>query len=329
MELPQQLIKNKGFIFGDLEDFLNACADLRDFDQAETERLWNLGLPPVTSKESLSVMVGFNPGFVHSMGRSAKAHYRTFEIIKGRKRREIQAPKVGVKIIQTWISWHFASKFKAPQTVFGFVPGRNHIEAAATHLNADWVCSVDIEDFFPSVDTSRVQAALKSLGYTKERSIETLLSICAFREALIQGAPTSPVISNIVLSGLDRALYQYADKHGLRLSRYADDIVLSGKGAYSQGTLEDLRALVEADGWKVSERKLEISERPNRLKVHGLLVHGDHVRLTKGYRNRIRAFRHLLATGRIRNDDLPRVLGHLNYADQVDKMNKTNNYRKN
>lgn len=57
---------------------------------------------------------------------------------------------------------------------------------------------------------------------------------------------------------------------------------------------------------------------PNRLKVHGLLVHGEKVRLTKGYRNRIRAYKHLYGKDKIKDEDVKRIVGHITYASQVE-----------
>ena len=42
-------------------------------------------------------------------------------------------------------------------------------------------------------------------------------------------------------------------------------------------------------------------------------------RLTKGYRNRLRAFKHLLEIGRISENDRSKVAGHLSYAQSVEK----------
>jgi len=48
--------------------------------------------------------------------------------------------------------------------------------------------------------------------------------------------------------------------------------------------------------------------RPKKLQRH----------LTKGYRNRIRAYRHLLSAGKIQGKDIPMIQGHLAYADFVE-----------
>lgn len=72
-------------------------------------------------------------------------------------------------------------------------------------------------------------------------------------------------------------------------------------------------------GWVIADEKEHLAELPNRLKVHGLLVHGPKPRMTKGYRNRIRAYRHLIENGKIKSEDIDKVKGHLAYAAQVEQ----------
>ena len=139
-------------------------------------------------------------------------------------------------------------------------------------------------------------------------------------DSLVQGSPCSPIISNIVLRKLDAQLQQYAQRIGATYTRYADDIVFSGDGDPPEGIAEEIRRLVVGDGWTISEHKTRLDRLPNRLKVHGLLVHGDELRLTKGYRNRIRAYRHLIENKAIDEADMLKILGHINYAKQVERF---------
>lgn len=320
MKLPQHLCENVGFMFSSADELISAMGNVDTQETDEIRRLFDLGLPPITSFDSLAVMFGYNPGFIVSMIKSQKAHYRVFEIPKGRSVRTIMAPKVGLKGVQKWLSVRFQSKFQPLHNVHGFVPGRSHLSAAASHLGAEWVASIDIEDFFPSVNTGRIVEALSHLGYKSERSLVLVSRLCSMRGNLVQGSPCSPVISNIVLRNLDSRLKEYATDRTLTYTRYADDIVLSGTGEPPYELIPFLNNLIVNDGWTVSERKTRLDRLPNRLKVHGLLVHGDKIRLTKGYRNRIRAYRHLQANEAIREDDIAKVSGHLNYAGQVERF---------
>jgi hypothetical protein len=128
------------------------------------------------------------------------------------------------------------------------------------------------------------------------------------------------VLSNLVFSPSDAILKQIAAKVGARYTRYADDIVFSGSGSPPAGLVEQVRSVITEAGWKIAERKDYLAMLPRRLKVHGLLVHGTSPRLTKGYRNRIRAMEHLTKHAKVRDEDAAVFQGHLSYAKSVQQI---------
>ncbi len=319
MRLPTSLISSPSFVIEDPNDLILALGGIEETDKAEILRLHSAGLPPVISVDALSVMLGYNPGFIYSMMLSPSAHYRFFTIPSGKRRRSIQAPKVALKGLQTWLAYHFQEAWKPAPNVYGFVRGKSHIDAAKQHVRAKWVCSVDIENFFPSVKSDRLRRAFQELGYTNADSQELLIRLCSLKGALVQGSPVSPVLSNIVLKRLDQSLTDYARSCGAIFTRYADDIVFSGKESTPDNIVDHLVGQVERDGWKIAHNKTRLDLYPGRLKVHGLLVHGSKIRLTKGYRNRIRAYNHLLTNGKVPENEFRRFKGHLEYAKQTEK----------
>lgn len=319
MRLPHNLLENVGLLTDGPEELIAALGEECGVGEAdEIFRLFSLGLPPVSSLKALAVMTGYNAGFVWSLVDRPEKYYRVFDIPKGRQVRRIEAPMVALKLIQKWFSLHFERQWKPHDAVHGFVRGRSHLSAARKHVTAEWVVSVDIENFFPSTLKKDVRAAMVRLGYHSEESLSTMESLCCRYERLAQGAPSSPVVANIALDKLDQRIAAIADHHGVVFTRYADDIVLSGRGRAPEKIIEELVAVFDGTSWHLSAQKQSVSQLPDRLKVHGLLVHGQHVRLTKGYRNRLRAFRHLLDRGAIKDADQRRVCGHLNYSRQIE-----------
>ena len=277
------------------------------------------GLPPALSAGVVATLFGVSIPFTKAISKNPKRYYRVFAIRKGNKTREISAPKVALKLLQSWIGSHLSRSVSLNSCVFGFVPEKNGvIEAAKLHSSARWVYSLDLRDFFPSIDGSRVEEALRKLGYT-DHSAAFIRSLCVLNGALPQGSPASPVLSNLVFTDTDIELSKLAVECSVRYTRYADDLVFSGVDEVPPQLQQKVRHILNAHGWVIAEEKEHLAKLPQRLKVHGLLVHGTAPRMTKGYRNRIRAYRHLLAKGLIRVDDLPKVKGHLSYADQVER----------
>jgi len=320
MKLPQLLLDSPFFQFNSFDELNRALASAWDpKEAAEARRLIEQNLPPVTSVIALATMLGLNPGLVWSITHRPHRYYRSFTIPKGKGIRQIDAPRVLLKVIQKWISVHLQRVYAAPDHVYGFVSTRSHVEAAATHCGANWVFSVDIADFFPSTPDTQVFQAFHALGYS-EKSADLLTKLACLRGGLAQGAPTSPILSNICMATVDQQLSAVAIANGIRLTRYADDIVLSGTGDPPADLEQQVRAILADTPWKVAEGKVSLDVAPTRLKVHGLLVNGNAVRLTKGYRNRIRAYRHLMNRSAIRDEDLAKIRGHLEYSRYIDQI---------
>lgn len=291
--------------------------DTRTLYAAEIQRLFEAGLPPLVSFRVVAVLFGFSPSFVGTLVKRPMKYYRIFEIRTGKKVRVIQAPKVALKVIQRWIGGNLALAASYSDSAFGFVPGRSHIDAAARHCQADWVYSVDIKDFFRTTSQARVHAALTKIGYS-ERAADLAVALTCYGGFLAQGAPSSPVLSNIVFQEFDQKLESLASELGLTFTRYADDIAFSGKGVPVDGLCDRVKEIIRSGGWEISEKKEKLFKKPYRLKVHGLLVDGVKPRLTKGYRKRIRALNHLMIHGKVSSKQLLKVNGHLNYAKQVE-----------
>jgi len=305
--------------FNDVEALLDALPSTsRKLHEAEIRRLSAIGLPPATSLWTLATLFGVSSEFIGAMSRAPARYYRVFKIKKGRKTRTIQAPRVALKVLQAWFAGHVARALPLPDCVLGFVPGRSGVKEAATrHCQATWVYSLDIRDFFPSITELQVTDALTRIGYARQTA-ESLSRLFTLDGRLPQGSPASPVLSNWVFYPTDQALIELAQKLQVRYTRYADDLVFSGTAAPPPDLRDRVRMIVTEAGWIIAEDKEMLAQLPSRLKVHGLLVHGAVPRLTKGYRNRIRAFKHLLEVGRVSEADKPKLLGHLAYSRFID-----------
>jgi retron-type reverse transcriptase len=306
--------------FSTSEQFLKALpADLLELYAGDFQHLCDKRLPPVLSIRCLATLFGYSSKFTGALYHRTEKYYRTFSIPKGKTRRIIHAPRVALKVIQKWFGFHLAEAIKFDDCIFGFIKGRSAVDAAALHCGADWIYSLDISDFFPSTPMNMVIQALRELGYPAHGA-ELISKLCCYNGGLSQGSPASPVLSNVVFRSADLDLGTIAMKYGLRYTRYADDIVFSGKGDFPEAIKPFIKTAIESRGWTIATTKERFSKRPNRLKVHGLLVHGPKPRLTKGYRNRIRAFKHLLGKEAVKPDDVARLEGHLSYARSVEPV---------
>ncbi|EPJ7334722.1 reverse transcriptase family protein [Citrobacter amalonaticus] len=317
------------FTFADAEQLLKALSKpLRDRYSAELLRLQQLGLPPLVSWSILSVAIGVSPQFITSILKNKSKYYRVFPISKGKgkKKRIIEAPKVSLKIIQSWFAYHISlnGNITLSKSAFAFIPGKNGIyEAASVHCGAKWIMSIDLRDFFHTITSEAVVLALTEIGYREDQASK-LSDLLTLNQRLPQGAPSSPVISNLVFSKTDFKINELIADLNVKYTRYADDLTFSSEDeSFDINSLKErIVQILVSDNWIVADEKLKIAKAPNRLKVHGFLVHEIKPRLTKGYRNKIRAYKHLLNTGKVVLEDLDKIKGHINYSDYIDRLNE-------
>jgi len=129
-------------------------------------------------------------------------------------------------------------------------------------------------------DTSRLDIAniIASLCCTEievERKNENGVWEKVKRNVLPQGAPTSPVITNIVCQKLDFLLSAVAKRFGLKYSRYADDITFSSMhNVYKPDSdfLKELHRIITEQNFHVKESKTRLQKNGYRKEVTGLLV---------------------------------------------------------
>jgi group II intron reverse transcriptase/maturase len=105
------------------------------------------------------------------------------------------------------------------------------VETAREHIEAGykWVVDIDLAAFFDTVNHDRLMARLKTVVKDKRvlRLINAYLKAGVMVNGVVvetetgtpQGGPLSPLLSNIVLTELDRKL----EERGHRFVRYADD----------------------------------------------------------------------------------------------------------
>lgn len=239
--------------------------------------------------------------------RSREAAYIGFDIKKkAGGSRHITAPVESLKEIQQALNLFLQTVCEVSPAAMGFVPGRSIVTNAEVHVGSSVIFNCDLKDFFPSITKSMVRRTLASELSPLNPVREVINRICSLVttprpdgvEALPQGAPTSPVVSNLVMKQLDRRLMGFAEKNGYRYTRYADDITFSRTGPYFSRVpikSEAIIAIIEDCGFTINPKKTVIQTQSSRREVTGLKV-SDKVNVSRKYIKQLRMMLHLWET---------------------------------
>jgi RNA-directed DNA polymerase len=172
---------------------------------------------------------------------SESAKYSSFSIPKkGGGSRDILSPNKSLKFIQSRLSrllyQCYFDMYGQPDNLrrvisHGFQKRRNLsiFTNASRHTSRRHVLNLDLADFFPTLNFGRVRGFFIKHDKFKlgDKAATAIAQLACFRNALPQGAPSSPIISEFLAQPLDIALQKLAKAHRCTYSRYVDDITFS------------------------------------------------------------------------------------------------------
>lgn len=215
----------------------------------------------------------------------------------------ITCPVPRLKNIQRRLLHLIEEEYFPKKVVHGFVQGKSIKSNALEHVDRQFVLNVDLQDFFPSIHFGRVSGLFMAEPFNLPREVANVIAkICCFEKQLPQGAPTSPIISNLICRRLDSHLRRLASSANCRYSRYADDITISA-GRY--GKIEKFATYVgselilskkfveaiERNDFRVRSEKSRLQGVNSRQMVTGLVTN-QKVNVPRKFIRNIRAMLH-------------------------------------
>jgi len=236
---------------------------------------------------SLVCDLGVSGKTLYSLSNHIFSHYRRVLIPKAHgKTRTLYIPDPVLMAVQRRIAQRLLPMEPVSPHACAYRPGGSPRLNALPHVGAAVVVKMDISRFFDHITYPLVkEKAFPPERYSQANRI-LLAMLCTRDNALPQGAPTSPAISNIILRDFDGVMSAWCAKRGIRYTRYCDDMTFSG--SFDPAPLiRKVKRELKRLGFFSNDEKTRILHPWGRQQVTGAVVN-EKLAAPRDYKRRLR-----------------------------------------
>lgn len=281
-------------------------------------------------KHFLATELGLGDWAATQLIRTAPERYKVFQIDKRNgDKREIAQPASELKVVQRAIVEKWLKKLPVHPCATAYGEGTSIRLNAGRHAENGPIKKFDFKEFFPSLTEYAWIHYCQRQGFC-DRKQAVYLGRLLFRRPkggrilrLSIGAPSSPIVSNILLYEFDRLICEKVGRHSVTYTRYADDLTFSAKRT---GFLNPVEPILRQTIREIASPRLRINEAKTvtatmkyRREVTGLILTNDHrVSLGREKKRSLRAAIHRFSLGEMEIDEAAQLAGQMAYAADVE-----------
>lgn len=216
---------------------------------------------------------------------------------KSKSNREIYIPNNRLKNIQKNIKKQleidYDEEIRRMKFQNAYTKNKSIITNAKPHENQKYLIKLDVENYFDSITFQRIYGKLKK-KYDEDIALKISQLSCYRIEkkhiALAQGAPTSPIISNIIGQSIDIYFWKKIKRYRseIKYTRYSDDITLSMNDEEVFNILKNEEFNdFEETGFRLNSGKSKYLKNNQKKIVTGIVVN-EKLNVSKKYRSELR-----------------------------------------
>lgn len=271
-------------------------------------------------------------------------YYTSFEIPKkSGGKRIIDAPHGTLKYIQSQLSkklYLYRAAVRKENNIktnisHAFEREKSIISNAEIHRNKRYIVNIDLKNFFDCFHFGRVKGYfMKNEFFSLPVEVATVIAqLTCYNGKLPQGAPTSPIITNMICNILDYKVLSLAKKYHLDYTRYADDLTFSTNDKSFINSfslfLNSLNKIIQKNGFEINPDKTRFIYKDSKQSVTGLTVNKK-INVDKQFYKDTRAMAHqLYKTGEFlingEQGSLLQLEGRLSFINEIERYNNRKN----
>ncbi|PSV25490.1 retron St85 family RNA-directed DNA polymerase [Photobacterium kishitanii] len=283
----------------------------------------------------LQYVISKNMHTVSLLDDHPSLHYKVYKIPKKNIGfRTIAQPTAPLKKMQRDIVEYMTPRVCIHKNAMAYIEGVGIKNNALAHAKSTYLLKVDLENFFNSITPEMLFHSLKNQGF-KINSIdwaylkELLFWNIAKKKnkgklVLSVGAPSSPLISNIIMYNFDVRMTSLCEKQNINYTRYADDLTFSTKD--KNILFEHLKIIrkVLDNEFKgelvLNESKTIFSSKGHNRHVTGItLTNNNKISIGREKKRYISSLIHKFKYQKLNEDDIYHLQGLLSFASHIEK----------
>ena len=220
-----------------------------------------------------------------------KAYYNSHYKNKKDGQRLIYSMKPSSKLylMQKQLQSKFFCNIYFPNCVYGFIKSKCYIDFLTPHCSmfkTKYFLRLDIKNFFYFLSVEDVRECFENYIEQDCKAEEhdyiqkKLIEITTYKEQFVQGAVTSPTISNLVFRKCDIRIEKYCETLNVTYTRYADDLLFSSNKniIHSSRFIRAIQTIIKDRNFKINTNKTIKAK--NEISLGGYVI-SDHVRFSR------------------------------------------------
>jgi RNA-directed DNA polymerase len=275
--------------------------------------------------DALQRQSGLNRSRLLFLANSASQRYKVYTIEKRTGgQRVIEHPSRELKAIQRWLAGYLFSKFPTHKSATAYKEGASIRINALMHANSNYTLRLDFSNFFGSFSKEDVMNFLDNekaiLPYQpSDEDINFVGDISTRHGKMVIGAPSSPILSNIMMHSFDAIAFDYFKARDIIYTRYADDIFVS---ANDSASLQEVEPFITGQAQQHPYGKLllnhsktaRLSKRVRRT-VTGLVITPENkISIGRSKKKTIKSMIHKAINGKLNAQEIMTLQGLLSYT---------------
>lgn len=327
--------------------------DAASNSDASTKRQYKNRLDPLLRSQSedpfyfVTKLTGISKDVIVSTSR----HYDYVDIPKktGGTRR-LSIPNNELKSLQSVLAGFLENTFGSQihHCCHAYRKDRSIFSNAVPHLGCKVLIKLDIKDYFGSVTKNQVRNIIRldggSVGFEVSKNVlkthvpdllktipdyledegvcNRFLSIFVNEEGLPQGAPSSPILANLLLKDFDQEVQLVVNSMEGRYTRYSDDLTISFKEDDADKiarVIKFVESKLKDYGFRLNKKKgkIQVLRSHQAQRVCGVTINSGRPTISRKQRRLIRAAQHNKALGKEISFTEQQLQGHIGFQSYI------------